>query len=99
MAASSVASAASDNAPCRIPPERSSVPRLLSPEVFSKHLTLRYGGARPGVNPEILSFRVSLREPPETNRILGDPRCLFARPVLSASSRNPLTKGETYETL
>jgi hypothetical protein len=32
------------------------VPCLLSLEVFSKHLTLRYGRARPGVNPEILSF-------------------------------------------
>ena len=27
---------------------------------FLKDLTLRYGRARPGINPEILSFRVSL---------------------------------------
>ena len=40
---------------------------------FSQALTLRYGRARPGINPEIFSFRVSLRDPPETNRILGDP--------------------------
>ena len=46
----------SGDVPCRISPERSCVPCLLSLEVFSKHLTLRYGRARPGVNPEILSF-------------------------------------------
>jgi len=38
---------------------------------FLKGLTLRYGRARPGINPEILSFAGFLVEdPPETNRIL-----------------------------
>jgi hypothetical protein len=38
---------------------------------FLEGLTLRYGRARPGINPEILSFAGFLvEEPPETNRIL-----------------------------
>jgi DUF2958 family protein len=55
-------------------------------------------GRAPASIQRFFRLRVSLREPPETNRILGDPQRLSARPVLSASSRNPLTKGETYET-
>src|ERR1700731_1437295 len=49
--------------------------------VFSKHLTLRYGRARPGVNPEILSFAgfppsgVDLRSIRETK---GPMRSIFA---------------------
>ena len=54
--------------------------------VFSKRLTLRYGRARPGINPEILSFRVSSsRTLPKRTEFLGDPEGLSARPVLSAS--------------
>src|SRR5258705_11083500 len=62
----------SGDAPCRISRKRPWVPCLLSLEVFSKHLTLRYGRARPGVNPEILSFAgIPFGEPSRNEQNLG----------------------------
>jgi hypothetical protein len=61
---------------------------------FLKDLTLRYGRARPGINPQILSFRVSLRDPPETKRILGD--TVASPPGLPFRVlRKPQAKGKT----
>jgi hypothetical protein len=57
-------------------------------------LTLRYGRARTGINPEILSFRVSLRDPPETKRTLGDTAA--SSPGLAFRVlRKPQAKGKT----
>jgi hypothetical protein len=61
---------------------------------FLKDLTLRYGRARPGINPPILSFRVSLRDPPETKRILGDTVASPPGPSFRVL-RKPQAKGKT----
>src|SRR5258707_339268 len=44
-------------------------------------------------------LRVSLWEPPETNRILGDPRGFLRPSGPLRVLRKPLAKGETHETI